>query len=330
MRGAGITSALARWLAARVKQLCAKGDPGATLETEPRARSSDPGRAPLVRESQPDGTSPATEDDPAHWYGSNAVGLPSHLLASTIFNAHPRPISIHGTRAAHRDLFRELATCETQASAAKVFERYMARQFGLGGATPANAAGEQRRHLASYLDLLHGWGYDSNSAPGAVLKGWVESRFGLLPAFHKSRLGRFPSAAWAVYVEEKMGGLLHGNCIHLQLDLLYEYCQWSLRRFHPPAIRHVRLWRGSNDGMNQIVAGRPCEHHCVLRLNNLVSFSLSRQRAEEFGDWAIEADVPLVKLLCFPDLLNSRLLNSEQEYLVIGGCYSVRMRHGWQ
>ena len=34
---------------------------------------------------------------------------------------------------------------------------------------------------ASYLKLLQGWGLDSNSAAGAVLKGWVESRFGIVP-----------------------------------------------------------------------------------------------------------------------------------------------------
>ena len=37
-------------------------------------------------------------------------------------------------------------------------------------------------------------------AAGAVLKGWVESRFGLVPAFHRQRLQRFPSPAWVRYL----------------------------------------------------------------------------------------------------------------------------------
>jgi NAD+--dinitrogen-reductase ADP-D-ribosyltransferase len=125
----------------------------------------------------------------------------------------------------------------------------------------------------------------------------------------------------------------HNNCINLQLDALYEYCQWSIRRFGQPGPRFVHLWRGSNDCREQLVEGvlrvRGC--NCVLRLNSLVSFSHSPQRAEEFGDWIIEADVPTVKLLFFPGLLRNRVLNSECEYLVIGGRYRVTARHGcWE
>ena len=45
------------------------------------------------------------------------------------------------------------------------------------------------------LVLLQGWGLDANGPAGAVLKGWVESRFGIVPIFHKAPLQRFPSAA---------------------------------------------------------------------------------------------------------------------------------------
>ena len=275
-----------------------------------------------------DAASSTPYDDPSRWYSTNAVGLATPLLASTIFNAHPCRLYIHGTRETHRGLFRLLDACASQGEAASVFEHYMVLQFELDEAAREENGGERLRHIASYIELLRGWGYDSNSVQGAVLKGWVESRFGLVPAFHKERLGRFPSPAWVAYIEEKMGNRFHSNCINLQLDLLYEYCQWSLARFQPPENRLFPLWRGSNDCAEQVVEGSLRERCCVLRLNNLVSFSASPERAEEFGDWLIATEVPAVKLLFFPGLLHNRVLGSEQEYLVIGGCYRVRLQHG--
>ncbi|MQY52357.1 NAD(+)--dinitrogen-reductase ADP-D-ribosyltransferase [Rhodocyclus gracilis] len=272
------------------------------------------------------------EDNPERWYSTNFVGVPTRLLASTAFNAHPRHLSIHGTREAHRGLFRLLDSCPSQAAAADVFEHYMAMVFGLDGAQGAPSNGPFR-FATSYIDLLRAWGFDSNSAPGAVLKGWIESRFGLTPVYHRGVLGRFPSPVWVDYIEEKMGSRFHNNCINLQLDLLYEYCQWSIRHFRAPGPIFVRLWRGTNHCQEQLIAGRARDAHCapcVMRLNNLVSFSRSPERAEEFGDWMIEADVPAVKLLFFPGLLSQHVLNSECEYLVIGGSYRVKARYGYR
>jgi len=265
-----------------------------------------------------------TQEDPSRWYSTNSFGLPTALLASAAFNAHPCRLRIHGTRETHGGLFRLLESCTTQQQAADVFSHYMTLQFSLDH---PSTDGRERpsRPAVCYLDLLRGWAVDSNGMPAAVLKGWVESRFGLIPAFHKERLGRFPSPAWIAYIEEKNHQRFHDHCINLQLDLLYEFCQWSLRRFRWPTARLVRLWRGSNDCAAQLVAGSLSDERCILRLNNLVSFSDARARAEEFGDWVIEADVPAVKLLFFPELLNGRILTSEREYLVVGGCYPVRL-----
>lgn len=269
---------------------------------------------------------PRSEDDPERWYSTNFVGVPTQLLASTAFNSRPRHLSIHGTREANRCLFRLLDNCATQEDAAEVFAHYMALLF----APEPPAANAPARFMASYVDLLRAWGYDSNSVSGAVLKGWIESRFGLTPVYHQGILGRFPSPVWVRYLEEKMCSHLHNNCINVQFDLLYEYCQWSIRRFHSPGPGFVRLWRGSNHCQEQLVEGRLRDPSCVLRLNNLVSFSQLRERAEEFGDWMIEAEVPTVKLLFFPGLLRSRVLNSECEFLVIGGRYRVKASFGYR
>ena len=175
--------------------------------------------------------------------------------------------------------------------------------------------------------LLQGWGLDSNGPAGAVLKGWVESRFGLVPAYHGGSLARFPSPAWVGFLEQKAASRYHNNSIHQQLDLLYEFCQWMLRRFHllGPG-PWATLWRGSTRCEEQVVAGSLRQRHCTVRLNNLVSFSTRESEAQCFGDWVLQAEVPLVKLLLVPGLLNTTSLHGEAEVLALGGDFAVRAR----
>jgi NAD+--dinitrogen-reductase ADP-D-ribosyltransferase len=183
----------------------------------------------------------------------------------------------------------------------------------------------KRRFRPSYLKLLEGWGFDSNSPQGAVLKGWVESRFGLVPTFHKAPLRHYPSPAWIGYLEEKFSSRFHSNSIHMQLDLLYEYCQFVVHRFGIPARDWVTLWRGVNLIEEPTMSGSKLKKgECLVRLNNLVSFSTSRERAEEFGDWILETRVPAVKLLFFPGLLSTPLLSGEGEVIALGGNYRVK------
>ena len=159
-----------------------------------------------------------------------------------------------------------------------------------------------------------------------MLKGWVESRFGLFPTWHKAALTRFSSPAWIGYVEEKMAPRFHNNSVHAQLDLLYSYCQWRLAHFPlvPLPARHVRLYRGVNDLTEHPLVQRIDKRTAQLRLNNLSSFSADRDRAGEFGDCILEAEVPLAKILFFNDLLPRHMLKGEGEFLVIGGDYRVR------
>jgi NAD+--dinitrogen-reductase ADP-D-ribosyltransferase len=251
--------------------------------------------------------------------------LPAGLIASVEFNAHPLVLNIAGARETHRGLFRLLAEAQGMAEAAEIFRHYLEIAFGLTSPTPEMQGAERRRFRSSYLKLLEGWGFDANGPQGAVLKGWVESRFGLMPTYHKAPLERFLSPAWVAYLEEKFSSRFHNNCIHAQLDLLYEYCQWAIRRFGQPARDHARLWRGVNRHDEQmVVEGRLRCGECVVRLNNLVSFSTSRERADEFGDWILEAQVPAVKLLFFPGLLAKAPLAGEGEVLALGGNYLVR------
>lgn len=260
---------------------------------------------------------PGDAQDPRRWYSTNLVGVPTGVLASTAFNAHPQPLHVAGAREGNAGLFALLERTREAAEARAVFAHYMALAFGLDQAEP-------RRWQASYLKLLQGWALDANGRAGAVLKGWVESRFGLVPAFHKAPLARFPSPAWVGYLEDKSASRWNNNNIHQQLDLLFEFCQWMLARHRLLGeASAVRLWRGSGDCEQQLVAGSLRARRCTLRLNNVVSFTRDRDRAACFGDWIFEAQVPQCKLLLVPGLLDTRSLDGEGEVIAIGGDYEV-------
>jgi NAD+---dinitrogen-reductase ADP-D-ribosyltransferase len=273
------------------------------------------------------------EVHPSYWYTTNLVGIPAAMIGSAAFNLHPQALHIAGARESNRGLFSLLDRCETPDDARSVFEHYMSIMFGLAesepGAKKLEGTAERRRWRSSYLKLLQGWGLDSNSPTGAVLKGWVESRFGLVPSFHNSPLMRYPSPGWIAYLEQKSSSRYHNNSIYQQLDLLFEFCNWMLKRFDPlgPG-SHLTLWRGSLNFEQQIVAGSLRERRCTVHLNNLVSFTLDRETAGCFGDWVMRVQVPKNKLLLIPGLLNTNSLTGESEVLAIGGDYDVEVSYG--
>jgi NAD+--dinitrogen-reductase ADP-D-ribosyltransferase len=63
--------------------------------------------------------------------------------------------------------------------------------------------------------------------------------------------------------------------------------------------------------------------HTIL-LNNLNSFTCSRERACEFGDYILAVDIPLSKIFFHCGLLPG-LLQGEDEFLVIGGVVDVTL-----
>lgn len=272
------------------------------------------------------------EVHPSRWYTTNLVGIPAAMIGSTAFNNNPQPLHVAGTRESNRGLFSLLERCDSIEDAREVFEHYMRIVFGLFKSktgAPEEGSAERRRWRSSYLKLLQGWGLDSNAPAGAVLKGWVESRFGLVPKFHGGPLDRFPSPAWMAYLEQKAASRYHSNSIYQQLDLLFEFCQWMLARFDllGPG-PHATLWRGSLNFEEQVVAGSLRDRRCTVDLNNLVSFTLDRETAGCFGDWVMRVQVPKKKLLLIPGLLNTNSLQGESEVLAIGGYYDVEVGYG--
>ncbi|WP_246264288.1 NAD(+)--dinitrogen-reductase ADP-D-ribosyltransferase, partial [Aromatoleum toluvorans] len=255
---------------------------------------------------------------------TNLIGVPTAVLASSAFQDTPLPLAISGVRQTNAALFAMLHDARSASDAVAAFRIYMRAVFDLDAPPERDAAG-RKRYRANYQRLLRGWGFDANGKEGAVLKGWVESRFGLLPTFHKEILGRYPSPAWMTYTEEKMAARFHNNCILLQLDLLYEFAQRFLRRWLYPGRSHLTLYRGVNDFGEHLLVERLDRRRAVVRQNNLVSFTTQRDVADQFGDTILEVDVPLSKILYCNAMAPGPVLRGEGEVLVIGGDYRVRL-----
>jgi NAD+--dinitrogen-reductase ADP-D-ribosyltransferase len=256
-------------------------------------------------------------------HSTNLMGLPTGLLASSAFNDHPLALHISGVREMNASLFEMLGFSDSLEDAADAFYKYMMAMFGIDTEQLDRPSQGRRHYRSSFLRLLKGWGWDSNGPEGAVLKGWVESRFGLLPTYHKEILGRFSGAASMVYVEEKMSSRFHNNSIFCQLDILYEFCQWALARYVAPRRSHLTLYRGINSFDEHRIVSRQDKKTVVMRLNNLASFSSDRSVADCFGDIILTVSVPTVKIMFFNTLLPMHPLKGEGEYLVVGGDYRV-------
>lgn len=258
----------------------------------------------------------------------NRCNVPTRILGCLRFQHAPCDIQLDGVGAIHFALFDRLDTLRDVADRQQLFVTHMAATFQLDhpdeAGYDANSA-HPGRYKADYLRLLRGWLFDSNSREGAVMKGWVESRFGLSPRAHRGPLRSFSDNRYHQYCMERAIGLNNTNSLEAQLDLLYTYCQYELRRRHPDK-ETWRLYRGTNQIAEYELLNAAGTDAPVLLLNNLNSFATSPERAGEFGDCVIASDIPRAKLLFFPGLLSGRL-QGEDEHLVIGGVYQVTLQH---
>jgi len=254
--------------------------------------------------------------------GFNLCNLPPWVIASRHFNENPQPLEIQGVRPANRNFFARLDSLVNPAERAAVFNDYMSVKYQLHHWQSQTAAAS-RSLRNSYLRFLRGWMMDSNSVEGAVLKGWVESRMGIPPTFHKIRIPGIHAEEYMTYAMDRTKGSARTNAINAQLDLLYEYCQYELLQRYAAAA-HLVLYRGTNDANDYDLVEKIGKREQIVRLNNLVSFTDSEERAWEFGDTVWEIHAPLAKIFFFADLLPSSIMKGEGEYLVVGGEYRVR------
>jgi len=255
----------------------------------------------------------------------NHCNLPAAILGSLTFQRHPVPLQLDGVATLHAALFKSLDPLADAGERAAHFKTYMRSGFLLdypdeAGYDPASQH-STTRYKTDYLRLLRGWLFDPDGMEAAVLKSWVESRFGLLPRNHHGPLGDFSRRNYQLYLADRSAGLYNSNALESQLDLLYSYCQYEILRQYP-ADPHIHLYRGVNGIDDHEILAQPGRHHYVILLNNLNSFTGNRERADEFGDYILEVRVPRVKLLFMPALLPD-IMSGEDEYLVIGGVYEV-------
>jgi NAD+--dinitrogen-reductase ADP-D-ribosyltransferase len=254
----------------------------------------------------------------------NLCNLPPWVIASRDFCEHPRAIEIQGVRQANRFLFELLDGIVAPEERAARFDAYLSVKFQLHTweAQPTVAARKSLKN--SYLRFLRGWGFDSSSIEGAVLKGWVESRLGIPPTFHRERITGTDSEAYFRYVVDRMSGSARTAGIHDQLDLLYTFTQYELGR-RWPGQRWMTLWRGVNDAEAHEVLERSGPRELVVRANNLSSFTDDPDRAWEFGSTVWEVRVPMPRVFFFGAALPTSILKGEREWLVAGGEVPVRV-----
>ena len=255
----------------------------------------------------------------------NRCNLPAVILGSLTFQRHPVTLEIDGIRDLHAGLFRTLDAMPDLSERAQRFIDYMTVRFLLeeleeAGLTPGRK--RKSRVNANYLRMVRGWSFDSDGREGAVLKRWVESRFGLLARHHAGSLLDRAGEAYQRYLLEGTRGLYATNALESQLDLLYTYCQYELGRERPEDGASLTLYRGINRiDEHEVLNVCPEGRYSVL-FNNLSSFTSNRERADEFGDYILEARIPLPKVFFYNRLLPG-MLKGEDEYVVIGGVYEV-------
>ena len=242
-------------------------------------------------------------------------------IGSREFQDNPQPLEIEGVRATDRRLFARLAGIEDADERGQVFHDYLSVKFRLHE-WPEHGPTARSSLRHSYLQFLQSWGADSNGHAGAVLKAWVESRFGLPATYHHGRLADDP-AARERYWNDRMRGAAKTMGVSMQLDLLYTFCQEELRR-RQPAERWLTLYRGTHDPEEYAVRIETPGKLAVVQLNNLSSFTADREVAWEFGSSVWQAQVPLEKVVFFSGLLPRHLLGGESEFLVLGGEYGVQ------
>ena len=253
----------------------------------------------------------------------NRCNLPAAILGGLTYQHAPVPLELDGVAQFHRGLFKLLDRLDDAKERAQAFMLHMDASFFLGQPEQAGLTADATldRSRADYLRMVRGWAFDADGREGAVMKGWVESRFGLLQRYHGGPIRDFSGDAYRRYLEMRSAGLYGTNALEAQLDLLYTYCQYELARTHP-ARTHLTLYRGVNRMDDHETLAQLDDKRRVVLLNSLSSFTANKERADEFGDYLLTAEVPLAKIAYYTRLLPG-MLRGEEEYAVIGGVYEV-------
>ena len=260
-------------------------------------------------------TPPASVPNP----GIGCCSVPPAVLASQAFQDDPVAIEILGVRRAEAPLFDLLDSIDDPEVRREGFHEHMATRFRIDPpAAPPQPSDKPPQR--DYKQFLRGWRFDSNSRSGAVLKSWVESRFGLRATYHSGILAEDPTARKKYQLDRRYA---EPRRIAIQLDLAYTWCQYELAR-RCPGERWMTLYRGTHDPEEYAVHRDGAGDGSLVVLNNLSSFTSDPEVAWEFGSSVWKVQVPLPKIVFFGGLLPRNWLESEKEYLVLGGEYRVK------
>ena len=263
-----------------------------------------------------------TEDYSRSSCSLNRCNLSPWIIGSEEFQANPLPVEIDGARTTDRGLFRGLEEIADTGERSQFFHDYLCAKFSLNEKFELHG---KTKSPYSYVHLLRAWGADSNGQAGAVLKSWVESRFGLLATYHKGRLADDPAAREAFRLDRTRGAAKAIGVL-MQLDLLYTFCQDELRRRFADE-QWKTLYRGTHDSEEYTIRQQTeqgAKRAALVQLNNLSSFTSDPEVAWEFGSSAWEVKVPFAKIVFFSGLLPKSCLAGESEHLVLGGYYNLR------
>jgi NAD+---dinitrogen-reductase ADP-D-ribosyltransferase len=253
----------------------------------------------------------------------NLCDLPAAYIGSLEFNQHPQAFELQTVQATGRRLIEQLETMDDANERTDFFNVYVSKCFHLDELNRDHSQRAKRSLRNTYVRYLRGWGVDSNSIEGAVLKSWVESRIGLCPTYHRGRLLPGDAQSQQSFALDRMKGMTAGNAIFSQLDLVYAFCQYEIRRRFGEKTCFT-LYRGTHDPNDYHALEILSPRERIVRLNNLSSFTPDSERAFEFGSTVWEVRVPAVKVFFFSELFPQSILKGEDEYMAMGGIYQVK------
>jgi len=252
----------------------------------------------------------------------NHCNLPAKILGGLTYNSHPIPLALDGVKELHKSLFHYLDKAKSFAERQPLFFKYMNAHFQLNDLSQMGQCDSSNfnRKKINYKRIIFGWHMNPDGLEGAVLKRWVESRFGLSPRYHKGLIREIEDHTYHDYLMESAAGMYNTNAIETQLDILYSYSQFELANIKT---QHITLYRGLNQLNSHEVLAKSGKNITIL-LNNINSFTHIAEMAEHFGDYVIRIDVPIYKIFCYNNILPKQI-NAEEEYIVIGGLYSANL-----
>lgn len=252
----------------------------------------------------------------------NHCNLPAAIIGGLSYNEQPIPLYVDGAREFYKDLFIYLENVNTFNERINLFSKYMQAHFQLNNLVQMGQSDNARlnRKKQNYKRIILGWHMNPNGYEGAVLKRWIESRFGLTPRFHKQPIRDFYEPGYNDYLQTSALGIYNTNAIESQFDVLYSYTQYELNLIKKT---HIILYRGINHLYEHEILEKQGKQLIIL-LNNINSFSHNSELAQQFGDYVIKIRVPIYKVFCYNSILPGQI-NSEEEYMVIGGLYRAQL-----